>query len=208
MKEFVRIHVGKETKCLRRLCISILTLCFCVPVSAETTDGYDGPLPDSSIVVLPDSSNFVTTSLLIVAPANSLYSVFGHAALRMQCPAYHLDYVFTFESDPEVSDFVRFFMGKARARYVSVPSQTFFDQISKEERGLTQYELNLTHHQKQNLWRVFDESVAEGDQWRFSLRNNCVSMLRKSWRISTCLSMMKKVVSRAQRVLTLTTRRI
>ena len=208
MKELVRIHDRKEAKCLRLLWISILTLCFCVPVSTETTDGYDGPLPDSSIVVLPDSSNFVTTSLLIVTPANSLYSVFGHAALRMQCPAYHLDYVFTFESDPEVSDFVRFFMGKARARYVSVPSQTFFNQISKEERGLTQYELNLTHHQKQNLWRVFDESVAEGDRWRFSLRNNCVSMLRRSWRISTCLSMMKKVVSRAQRVLTLTTRRI
>ena len=144
---------------------------------AQAVDGYDGPLPDPSIEVLADSSNFVTASLLIVTPSNSFYSVFGHAALRMQCPSYHLDYVFTFESDPDVSGFVTFFMGKAKARYVSVPSQTFFNYVSSEGRGLTQHELNLTFHQKQNLWRMLDESVAEGSRWRFSLRNNCVSML-------------------------------
>ena len=112
----------------------LVILCFLMlfgikTTSAQVVDGYDGPLPDPSIEVLADSSNFVTASLLIVTPSNSFYSVFGHAALRMQCPAYHLDYVFTFESDPNVSGFMTFFMGKSKASFVSVPSGVFLDGI-------------------------------------------------------------------------------
>ena len=101
--------------------------------SAQVVDGYDGPLPDPSIEVLADSSNFVTSSLLIASATNSFFSVFGHAALRMQCPAYHLDYVFTFESDPSVNGFIQFFIGKAKARYISVPASVFFEEIEKRE---------------------------------------------------------------------------
>ena len=168
-----------------RLVILCLLMLFGIKTtSAQVVDGYDGPLPDPSIEVLADSSNFVTASLLIVTPSNSFYSVFGHAALRMQCPAYHLDYVFTFESDPNVSGFMTFFMGKSKASFVSVPSGVFLDGIEKSNRGLTQYELNLSHRQKQNLWRLLDEDVAKGECWRFSLRNNCVSMLERDLEIA------------------------
>ena len=171
---------NKICKIGRLVSLCLLMLLGITSTSAQAVDGYDGPLPDPSIEVLADSSNFVTSSLLIASATNSFFSAFGHAALRMQCPAYHLDYVFTFESDPSVNGFIQFFMGKAKARYVSVPARVFFEEIEKSDRSLTQYELNLTHHQKQNLWRLLDESVAEGERWRFSLRNNCVSMLERN----------------------------
>ena len=53
--------------------------------------------PNDSVKVLPDSSNFVTASLLVAEPLHALYSVFGHATLRMECPTHNLDYVFTFD---------------------------------------------------------------------------------------------------------------
>ena len=62
--------------------------------------------PEDSVKVLPDSSNFVTASLLVAEPLHALYSVFGHAMLRMECPVHGLDYVFTFESDPNFGTFL------------------------------------------------------------------------------------------------------
>ncbi|MBQ4138143.1 MAG: hypothetical protein II592_01175, partial [Muribaculaceae bacterium] len=49
-------------------------------VSVSWTHG--GPL-------LPDSSNFVTASLLIASPGEALYSSYGHCALRMECPVHN-----------------------------------------------------------------------------------------------------------------------
>ena len=77
--------------------------------------------PNDSIKVLPDSSNFVTASLLVATPTNTIYSVFGHATLRMECPVHHLDNVFTFEHDGSVDPFHTGIMGKANAVCAVVP---------------------------------------------------------------------------------------
>ena len=49
----------------------------------------------------PDSldENFVIASVLVASPGGQVYSVFGHTALRMQCPTHGLDYVFSYESE-------------------------------------------------------------------------------------------------------------
>ena len=106
--------------------------------------------PNDSVKVLPDSSNFVTAfvtaSLVIAEPLHALYSVFGHATLRMECPSFGLDYVFTFESDPNIGTFMTGIAGKAKAKYIAVPTDTFINDTRREGRGLKQYKLNLTHH--------------------------------------------------------------
>ena len=132
---------------------------------------------NDSIVVAPDSSNFVTASLLIISPTSEVYSVFGHTAFRMECPIHKLDYVFTFESDPSVGGFITFFAGKAKARFVAVPTQEFLESMKGIGRGVQQYELNLTHHEKQELWRHLDNDMVAGTHRKFNLLlNNCVSM--------------------------------
>ncbi|MBQ9636724.1 MAG: DUF4105 domain-containing protein [Prevotella sp.] len=150
-------------------------------LSAQPTDGYTGPLPDPSVEVLPDSSNFVTASLLVAEPTYSFYSAFGHAALRMQCPAYHLDYVFTFESDPNVGNFMTGIAGKAMAKYIPVPVDVYVGGMDQQERKVTEYVLNLTHHEKQHLWQLLDEDVAAGSYRNFNfLMANCVSTSLKT----------------------------
>lgn len=133
--------------------------------------------PNDSIKVLPDSSNFVTASLVTISPTNEVYSVFGHTAIRMECPVHQLDYVFTFESDPSVNGFVTFFAGKAKARFIAVPTQEFIESMRGLGRGVKQYELNLTLHEEQELWRNLDNDMVEGAHRKFNLLvNNCVSM--------------------------------
>ena len=131
---------------------------------------------NAAFQLLPDSSNFVTVSLLVTTPTDNIYSVFGHATLRMECPIHQLDYVFTFESDTDVGTFMTGVAGKAIARYVAVPTQEFLSQVKKEGRGSTQYELALTLHEKQDLWRLLDEDMMRGGYRHFNLLlTNCLS---------------------------------
>ena len=121
---------------------------------------------NTAFQLLPDSSNFVTVSLLVTTPTDNLYSVFGHATLRMECPIHQLDYVFTFESDTDVGTFMTGVAGKA----------IFLSQVKKEGRGSTQYELALTLHEKQDLWRLLDEDMMRGGFRHFNLLlTNCLS---------------------------------
>lgn len=132
--------------------------------------------PNDSVKVLPDSSNFVTASLVIAEPLHALYSVFGHATLRMECPSFGLDYVFTFESDPNFGTFMTGIAGKAKAKYIAVPTDTFINDTRREGRGLKQYKLNLTHHEKQELWRLLDEEMIAGAYRNFNLLfTNCLT---------------------------------
>lgn len=124
-----------------------------------------------------DSTHFVTASILTVSPGAAVYSVFGHTAIRMQCPSKGLDYCFSFESEPTFDYYLRFFAGKANATFVAIPTVDYLSEYEAEGRGVTQYELNLTPHEKQELWRSLDEDMVEGPHRKFNLlQNNCTSM--------------------------------
>ena len=131
---------------------------------------------DTAYQLLPDSSNFVTVSLLVTTPTDNPYSVFGHASLRMECPIHQLDYVFTFENDVNVNPFMTGIAGKAMGKFVAVPTHEFLNYVKEDGRGSTQYELALTLHEKQNLWRLLDEEVIHGESKHFNLlTSNCLS---------------------------------
>ena len=132
--------------------------------------------PADTFRLAPDSSNFVKASLMIAEPLTAIYSVFGHATLRMECPIHHLDYVFTFESDPDVSAFMTGIAGTATAKFVPVPAEVYIEDARKQGRELWQYELNLNLHEKQNLWRMLDEETAAGAYRHFNLfYTNCLT---------------------------------
>ena len=121
-----------------------------------------------------DSSRFVTASLLVVTPGNAVYSRFGHVSLRMQCPSKDLDYCFTFESEPNR---LKFIMGKSMAHFSAVPFKEYIAPYQAEGRGITQYDLNLTTHEEQELWRLLDNDMVEQPNRQFNLiQHNCVSM--------------------------------
>ena len=134
---------------------------------------HPGPL-------LPDSSNFVTASLLVASPGEAMYSSYGHCAVRMECPVNNLDYCFSFEMDFDESfvDYVKFFAANVQSHIIAVPTSEYLGRYRKEGRGVRQYELNLTTHEKQELWRTLDNDYVDVQFRKYNLlENNCSSIL-------------------------------
>ena len=134
---------------------------------------HPGPL-------LPDSSNFVTASLLVASPGEAMYSSYGHCALRMECPVHNLDYCFSFEMkfDESFGDYINFFAGDVQSHIIAVPTAEYVGQYKKEGRGIKQYELNYSTHEKQELWRALDNDYVDEQFRKYNLiENNCSSIL-------------------------------
>lgn len=133
-----------KTKLLILLCLVFLS-----SLSLRAQD------EDTTFVILPDSSNFVTASLLVIGPGPQTVSAMGHCAIRLECPVHNLDYCFTLENNPEFSN-LSFVLGKTPTHDIAVPTNEFIKEFVNEKRRVMQYELNLTPHEKQELWRAAD----------------------------------------------------
>lgn len=122
--------------------------------------------------------NFIHAYIMSVTPGKAYYSAFGHEAIRMQCPSKGLDYCFSFEMNMSASSHLDVFLRKAKAGFNIMESRDFISLYQKEGRGIQAYELNLNAKEKQNLWKVLDENVANGSTWTFDyLSVNCLSMV-------------------------------
>lgn len=122
-----------------------------------------------------DSSDFVRASLVVATPGKPIYSVFGHCALRMQCPSEGLDYCFSLEMEPTAGNYMKFLSGKLKSEVVAVPYRDYVKTYKQEGRGLNQYELNLTLPEKRLLWKNLDDAMMMGPSGKFNLVNtNCV----------------------------------
>lgn len=109
-----------------------------------------------------NADDFVTVSLLVAEPSEVLYSGFGHCALRMQCPTYNMDYIYSYEGENASDKFVRFFLGQLKMGMMRFPTDVFLDDYREIKRGVRAYVINLSPVAKQNLWRILDQKVAEG----------------------------------------------
>lgn len=162
-------------------------LCFVYPCHSQET-ALPQTSADSTTTVLTEDAtaniidsmaardDFVTASLLILAPLKVLYSVFGHAMLRMECPTHQLDYIYSFESEEDVGTFMRVVAGKAKAKYIAVPTDTFLKDCRETGREVRQYRLNLKPREKQELWQLLDNELLVGAHRNFNLLyTNCLS---------------------------------
>ena len=111
---------------------------------------------------VPDSSDFITASLLIMQPdKSSLITYYGHAALRLQCPSEGLDYCFTFDAFTSGS-YWSLLMGKERTTLLPVNSADFFRQYRSQNRKVYEHELNLSLAEERKLWQTIDNIVNLG----------------------------------------------
>ena len=128
--------------------------------------------------VLSDSSDFVKASVVVSSPSDVIYSSMGHCALRMECPSEDLDYCFSLEMDAGPGDYLKFFNGEADAAVRAIPMSDYVKEYQKDGRGIRQYELNLTLHEKQLLWKNLDEEMVKPPHLKFNyLNTNCVMMV-------------------------------
>lgn len=117
--------------------------------------------------------DFVEASVVIASPGTKLYTVLGHASLRMQCPKYQMDYVFSYEAEDAVSHVLKYLSGQLRMGVRMIPTQTFVDSYKVEGRSVAEYKLNLPIEAKQHLWQILDEGVEGRDVPYDFLRHGC-----------------------------------
>lgn len=108
------------------------------------------------------AEDFVTVSLLVCDPYEVLYSSLGHAALRLQCPAYDLDYVFSYEGESVRAKMWTYLRGDLKMGMYAFPTDLFLALYEYAGRGVTEYEMNLSPEQEQQLWRKMDEMRTAG----------------------------------------------
>lgn len=121
------------------------------PAEDAFNDGIDRNAPD-----------FVKASVLIMTPGDELFSCVGHAAIRLECPKFDLDYCFSCESESAKSRVATFLQGALKMGFVAVPTAEFLEPYDHDRRGVRQYALNLPPAVKQRLWQILDAKAAEG----------------------------------------------
>ena len=131
------------------------------------------------------AEDFVTVSLLVTDPGTYLYSVLGHACLRMQCPTFGLDYCFTYESESVKNRVGDFLAGKLMMGLMNLPVATYCYQYAELSRGVYEYKLNLPPQVEQNLWRILDEQMLKGvtlpyDYYHRGCATMCVQMINRA----------------------------
>ena len=108
------------------------------------------------------AEDFVIASLLVADPGTVLYSVVGHASLRLQCPTFGMDYCFSYESEAVKNRVLDFLAGKLMMGLFAIPVEEYCSLYREDGRGVYEYKLNLPIEVKRELWRVLDEHVAQG----------------------------------------------
>lgn len=109
-----------------------------------------------------EAPDFVTVSMLVAEPSDVLYSCVGHCALRLECPTFNLDYIFSYEGDNLEEEKFKFLLGKLKMGLLAVPTEEYLVFYRKSKRGVKQYKLNLPPQAELRLWQQMDERVNQG----------------------------------------------
>ena len=159
------------------------TLCACLvscTLNAATVSA-------DSLHYATQDEDFVRVSLITIGPGNEVYSLYGHSAIRMQCPANQLDYCFTFEMALKPEEELKFMFSTAKAGFIAARTETFFENYMTQGRSITEQQLNLRPAEEQKLWQMLDQEMKKGAHWNYSvLTTNCSSMC--IWIIQKALS--------------------
>ena len=126
-------------------------------------------------LAITEADDFVTASILVATPSDVLYSCVGHASIRMQCPYYDLDMVYTYESESVENRVLSFFKGDLKMGMTAVSTERVLSDYEQEGRGITEYVLNIPLEKRKQLWQYLDEKVEEGMHLSYDyLNQGCV----------------------------------
>jgi hypothetical protein len=101
----------------------------------------------------PDS---IRISLLTCAPGEEIYSLFGHTAIRYECPSQGIDLVFNYGvfSFNTPNFIYRFVIGETDYMLGVIDYPRFEMEYAYQNRAVWQQTLNLTAEEKENLFRL------------------------------------------------------
>lgn len=127
-------------------------------------------------VALSDDPDFIRASILINSPGNLPHQIFGHAAIRMECPVHGLDRVFSFNNNT-ADDYWKMLTEGTLGETQEAETADYIDDVRSEDRQVRSIPLNLTLNQKARLWEVLD-SLKVLPKRDFGLNaDNCFSVI-------------------------------
>ena len=157
----------------------IISLAFLTPIvgmgQGQDIDSLEQARQDSLAITKAD--DFVSASLLVATPSDVLYSCAGHASLRLQCPHYGLDMVYTYESESVKDRVLSFFKGDLKMGMPAVPTEQVLEDFGKEGRGVTEYALNIPLEKRKQLWQYLDGKVEEGMNLPYDYLNRSCALM-------------------------------
>lgn len=108
------------------------------------------------------ADDFVRAYVAIADPGDYLYTILGHAAYHLVCPSFGLDYYFSAEGENAPDQVLRFVAGQLKMGLFAIAPNEYLQWYAQDNRGVIEWELNLTPEQKQRLWQVLDAHL---DDW-------------------------------------------
>lgn len=128
-----------------------------------------------------NAPDFIRASILYCGPVDTLYGCVGHIAIRLTCPHYQLDEVFSYEGEPVKHQVWRFLSGQLKMGMFATPTAEFLKEYADEGRGAWEYPLNLSPAAKVRLWKILDDKVAEGPNLPYDyIRRGCAQSALKT----------------------------
>ena len=123
------------------------------------------------------ADDFVFVSLMVADPTNwrdDILGMLGHAFLRLQCPAFDLDYCFSYESENVNTQFSEYAQGKLKMGMFAIPTDEYLQDYRHWNRAVHEYRLNLPPEVETRLWEIMDNKLSRGLSMKLDLsRRGC-----------------------------------
>lgn len=123
------------------------------------------------------ADDFVFVSLMVADPTNwrdDMLGMLGHAFLRLQCPAFDLDYCFSYESENVNTQFSEYTQGKLKMGMFAYPTDAYLEDYRRWNRAVHEYRLNLPPDVETRLWEIMDNKLSKGLSMKLDLsRRGC-----------------------------------
>lgn len=131
----------------------------------------------SQTIALSDSSE---VSILTNSPwTEEVYGLFGHASIRVNDPAKHIDYVFNYGmfSFNKPNFIYHFAKGETDYMVAPIPYADFISEYQEKGLGVTEQLIRLTATDKQKIWDALCvNSLPENREYRYNFFfDNCAT---------------------------------
>lgn len=118
--------------------------------------------------------------LVRVSPGKELYSVLGHAAIRVELPSVGKDFIFSYESEGSGGQLYRYMLGKLKGGVKSYRLSAFLHEYEQAERQVYACRLKVSREEAKRIWHQLQALEMKGMCDTFDIfRNGCAAYCRR-----------------------------
>lgn len=172
----------------RSIIIAIALLCLTSIWAQEMTVAERNAAQGFNDTIDRMAPDFIRAYVSIAEPGDYLYTTLGHAAYHLICPTFDLDYYFTMEGENCPDAVLRFLAGDLKMGLMALTPSVYLPYYEETNRGVREWELNLSPERKQRLWAVLDSLMLSWQDMPYDYYHRCCAI--------TIVNVMNELVER------------